>query len=158
MALKANTLSYFQELQALKELDVEQSEAFLDLLVYAVLADGTVSEEELEQLDEEILRLPFLWDADNRDRIVAHSAKTRAFLEKALEDEETIERFVEVLAESIDDEDLRLVALRMFTAITFADGVDLAEQERCRGLGRAFGLSEVEVEAIVDEVAHHMED
>ncbi len=152
MPIEANTLSYFQELEALKLLDEEQSCAFLDLLVLAILADAEITEEELEQFDEEILRLPFLWDEDARERVVAHSATTREFLENNIGDDQKIEVFVADLADKIETEDHRLVAMRMFTALVLADGITDVERERVFDVGRAFGFESDRIDAIISEV------
>jgi len=62
--LQKHVMSYFDELESLKEMSIDANKAFMDILVLAVIADGEVTDEELAQLDEELLRLPFIWDKD----------------------------------------------------------------------------------------------
>lgn len=152
MSFDANVLSYFQELQVLKSLDEAEGRAFLDLLVLAVLADAEITQEELEQFDEELLRLPFLWDADTRERVVDHSAATREHLETIIGDDARVELFVRNLAETITSDEHRLIALRMFAAVVLTDGMSDLERERIFDVGSAFGLDSDVITDVVDDV------
>lgn len=153
MSFDANVMSYFQELQLLKSLSEEESKSFLDLLVLAVLADEQVTEDELVQLDDELMRLPFLWDADSRDRIVEHSATTREYLESVLSDEDALDEFVIKIADNITDPDHRVVALRMFIAVIVSDGLADLERERVFDVGRAFGFESENIATILEDVS-----
>ena len=147
--------SYFQELEILKELDEEQSKAFLDLLVLAKFADTKVTEDELEQMDEELMRLPFLWDADVRERVVAHSAETRTYLEEHITDHETVTKFVKELGARITEEAHQTVALRMFVAVTIADGITELERNRCITFAEALGQRREDVDRLIEQLADH---
>ena len=153
MAFEEKTLSYFQELEALKDLDVDQNKAFLDLLVFAVLADEEITDQELAQLDEELARLPFLWDDDVRDEVIEHSTTSREALESNIEDEAYISDFLDNIAESITDTDERTVGLRMFCAVVLSDGITAQERQRCYQIGDLFEFHHAEVDEIIDEVA-----
>jgi hypothetical protein len=153
MAFEEKTLSYFQELEALKDLDVDQNKAFLDLLVFAVLADEEITDDELAQLDEELARLPFLWDDDVRDEVIEHSTRSREALESNIDDESFISEFLGNIAESITDPDERTVGLRMFCAVVLSDGITAQERQRCYQIGDLFEFHNAEVDEIIDEVS-----
>jgi len=156
MSFDSHVLSYFQELEALKRLDEEESKAFLDLLVLAILADNEITDEELTQLDEELLRLPFLWDADTRERVVDHSAQTREYLESILGQENKIEIFVKGVTDRITNPDHRVVALRMFAAVVLSDGITDVERERVFDVGSAFGITGDTVDDLITDVANSL--
>lgn len=144
--------SYFKELEILKDLNEAESAAFLDLLVLAILADSKITDEELAQMDEELMRLPFVWDADVRERVTAHSADTRTFLEKHIEDHETITTFIKSFATKITEDDHREIALRMFIAITMSDGISELERNRCITLAETFGQSRESVDQLIEKL------
>lgn len=152
MSFDSKVLSYFQELEALKGLEEEESKAFLDLLVLAILADDEITEQELTQLDDELMRLPFLWDADVRDRVVEHSARTREYIESISGDEGQIDIFIRGLAEGISAGEHRIVALRMFTAVILSDGMTDMERERVFDVGSALGLESDVVRDVIEDV------
>jgi hypothetical protein len=152
MSFDPKVLSYFQELEALKGLEEKESKAFLDLLVLAILADEEITDEELEQLDEELLRLPFLWDAEMQERVVEHSAKTREYVESILGDEAQLNIFIKGLAAGISSGEHRTIALRMFTAVILADGITDMERERIFDVGSAFGFESDNVRDVIDDV------
>ncbi len=152
MSFDARVLSYFQELEALENLTESESKAFLDLLVLAVLADDEITEVELQQLDEELTRLPFIWDSGRRDTVVDHSAKTREYLEGIVDNEAKIEIFIKGVADKLVSEVHRIVALRAFTAIVVSDGVTDAERERVFDVGSALGFDSDTVAGVIDEV------
>ena len=157
MSFDDNVLSYFQELEALKDLSENESKAFLDLLVLAILADEEITEEELQQLDEELMRLPFIWDGDMRDSVVEHSAGTREYLEGIIDDESKVEIFIKGLADRIPDEDHRVIAMRAFTAIVLSDGITDQERERVFDVGSALGFGSDDTAEIIDEVSSSLD-
>ena len=152
MSFDASVLSYFQELEALENLTESESRAFLDLLVLAVLADAEITELELEQLDEELMRLPFIWESDLRDSVVEHSARTREYLEGIVDNSAKVEIFIKGVADKLENETHRIVAMRAFTAIILADGMADAERERVFDVGSALGFDSDVVSALIDEV------
>lgn len=157
MSFDSNVLSYFQELEALENLNESESKAFLDLLVLAVLADEEITEGELAQLDEELTRLPFIWNSDLRDQVVDHSARTREYLEGIIANEAKIEIFIKGVADKLLNEVHRVVALRAFTAIVLADGITDAERERVFDVGSALGFDSDIVAGVIDEVRESLE-
>jgi hypothetical protein len=152
MSFDSKVLSYFQELEALKGLEEKESKAFLDLLVLAILADEEITDDELEQLDDELMRLPFLWDADVRERVVEHSAKTREYIESISDDASQLDIFIRGLADGIPSEQHRIVAMRMFTAVILADGMTDTERERIFDVGSAFGFDSDTISDVIDDV------
>lgn len=153
MSLENEVMSYFDELDSLKEMSIDANKAFLDLLVFGVLADGETTEEELAQLDEELLRLPFIWDEDARNEVTDHSAKTREILEGNLNDHGVIEGFLESLARRVETQELRMIGLRMFVAITVSDGFTETERQFCHAIGSAFGFDPSEVDSVIAQIA-----
>lgn len=156
MSLENEVMSYFDELDSLKEMSLDANKAFLDLLVLAVVADGETTEEELIQLDEELLRLPFIWDTDAREEVTEHSAKTREILDGHLDDHGVMSGFITSLAKRIDTAELRMIALRMFVAVTVSDGFTETERQLCQALGAAFGLEAGEVDSVIAKIAETM--
>lgn len=158
MSFDGNVLSYFQELEALENLTESESKAFLDLLVFAVLADAEITEQELEQLDEELTRLPFIWDSEARDDVVDHSARTREYLEGIIGDDAKVEIFIKGVSDKLTNDTHRVVALRAFTAIVLSDGITDGERERVFDVGSALGFESDTVSGIIDEVRTSLED
>lgn len=156
MSFDDHVLSYFQELEALKDLDESESKAFLDLLVLAILADEEITEDELAQLDEELMRLPFIWNDEMRETVVEHSAGTREYLEGIIDDEAKVEIFINGLADRIPDHDHRVVAMRAFTAIVLADGITDQERERVFDVGSALGFDSDDTSELIDEVSESL--
>lgn len=152
MGLRRDVLSHFNELEVLKESSVEENKAFLDLLVFAVLADTEVTEEELRSLDEELLKLPFVWDSDAREEVTNHSAVVREFLEENIEDEAEVSAFLRTISDMITDEDHRVVAMRMYAAVATSDGLDELEISRARELGACFGWPSTKVDEILAQI------
>lgn len=154
--LQQHVMSYFDELDSLKEMSIDANKAFMDLLVLAVVADGDITDEELAQLDEELLRLPFIWDKDVESEVTAHSAQTRELLVNQLHEAGVLEGFLVSLARRIDTDELRQIALRMFIAVTHSDGFCEAEMQVCHGLGAAFGFDAGHVDSVIAEIAETM--
>lgn len=152
MSFDPHVLSYFKELEALESMTVEESKAFLDLLVLGVLADTEITEEELAALDEELTRLPFIWDAEMRDDVVDHSARTREFLEGIITNDAKVETFIRALAERLPNDQHRAVALRAFSAIVLADGITDDERERVFDVGSALGFESDAISSLINEV------
>ena len=152
MSFDPNVLSYFQELEALENLTEAESRAFLDLLVLAVLADAEITEQELAQMDEEITRLPFLWDDELRESIVSHAAKTREYLEGIIGDSAKTEIFIKGVADKLPNPTHRVVAMRAFTAVLLSDGFADAERERAFDVGSALGFDSDAISGLIDEV------
>lgn len=156
MSFESHVLSYFQELEALKNLSERANKALLDLLVLAVLTDSEVSEGELKQLDEELLRLPFLWDTETRERVVEHSSRTRDYVESILGDEGKLQIFIKGVADEIEGDEHRVVAMRMFIAVVVADGINDLERERIFDVGSAFGFESDVIAEIIDDVRNSL--
>jgi len=156
MSLENEVMSYFDELDSLKEMSLDANKAFLDLLVLAVLADGETTEEELAQLDEELLRLPFIWDTEARDEVTEHSAKTREILDGNLEDRGVMSGFMSSLSKRIETQERRMIALRMFVSVTVSDGFTETERQLCQALGSAFGMEAGEVDSVISQIAETM--
>ena len=148
----SNAFSYFQELEALKTLNEEQCKAFLDLLVFATLADGKITEIELNQFDEELMRLPFLWDDEIRDRVIEHSANTRDTLEEQITDHDYVNTFIDDLATRIVTNEHRELGLRMFVAIVISDGMNELERNCCIRVADAFGRPKDEVDKLAQDL------
>lgn len=157
MSFDSNALSYFQELEALENLTESESKAFLDLLVLAVLADADITEDELAQLDEELTRLPFIWNSDLRDEVVDHSARTREYLEGIIANEAKVEIFIKGVADKLANEDHRIVAMRAFTAIVLSDGITDDERERVFDVGSALGFDSDVVAGLIEDVRNALQ-
>jgi tellurite resistance protein len=137
--------SQFAQDSHLEELSREESEAFRDMLVVVAMADGQMSEEELEQLEEELGRLPFshseVFEEDThelRDRLEAH-----------IGDEESMQAFAEQIASTIEDTEHRRTALEMASTIAYKDGLEGEESDFCHMLGRAFEFDSGEIESML---------
>ncbi len=153
MTLQNHVLSYFDELETLKEMSVDANKAFMDTLVLAVVADREITDQEIEQLDEELLRLPFIWDEEARDEVTEHSATTRKLIEENRDDPGVMEGFLDSLAKRIQEPDHRMVALRMFAAVAHSDGLTEEERQLALALGEAFGFEAGVVDQVMGEIA-----
>lgn len=154
--LQEHVMSYFGELNSLKEMSIDANKAFMDLLVLAVIADREITDEELAQLDEELLRLPFIWDKDVEAEVTAHSAVTRETLTNQRDEPGVMGAFLRSLADRIDTAELREIGLRMFIAVTQADGFVEEEMQMCHALGAAFEFESGRVDALIAEIAESM--
>ena len=151
--LQQHVMSYFDELESLKEMSIDANKAFMDILVLAVIADGEVTEEELAQLDEELLRLPFIWDKDVEAQVTEHSALTRELLSTQRDEPGVMEGFLNSLAHRIDTQELREVALRMFIAVAQSDGFRENEMQMCHAIGDKFGFDGSAIDSLIAEIA-----
>ena len=153
MTLQNNVLSYFDELETLKEMGLDTNKAFMDLLVLAVIADRDITDEEIVQLDEELLRLPFIWDEETRNEVVDNSATTRKLIEENRDKHGVMDGFMASLAKRIESADHRRVAMRMFIAVTQADSFAEEEHQLCQTVGHAFGFEAGEIDHMIQEIA-----
>ena len=151
--LQDHVMSYFDELDSLKEMSIDANKAFMDLLVLAVIADGEITEEELGQLDEELLRLPFIWDKEVEADVTAHSAVTRELLTNQRNEPGVMDGFLESLAKRIDTQELREIGMRMFIAVTQSDGFCEEEMQMCHALGAKFHFEAGHVDSLISEIA-----
>jgi len=151
--LQKHVMSYFDELESLKGMSIDANKAFMDILVLAVIADGEITEDELAQLDEELLRLPFIWDKEVEAEVTEHSALTRELLTNQREEPGVIEGFLDSLAHRINTEELREVALRMFIAVAQADGFRENEMQMCHAIGDKFGFDGSAIDSLIAEIA-----
>ncbi len=151
--LQKHVMSYFDELESLKEMSIDANKAFMDILVLAVIADGEVTDEELAQLDEELLRLPFIWDKDVEAEVTQHSSLTRELLTNQRGEPGVMEGFLESLAHRIDTQELREVALRMFIAVAQSDGFREDEMQMCHAIGDKFGFDGSAIDSLIAEIA-----
>jgi hypothetical protein len=153
-----DVLAYFSDEDSLEEATLDESKAFLDLLILAVLIDGEITEEELEGLDTELAKLPFAHDDAMQKEVGDHGVESRARIEEILHDDEAIASFLEELAEDLTREDHREIAIGMTAAVAFSDGIVREEAALCHQLGDAFGFDSDEVDQIIDEVIEVMEE
>ncbi len=143
---------YAKELEKLKQLDDSERSAFLDLLVLAILADAKITDEELEQMDKELLCLPFLTDPEQNKKAAVQIKKARTFLEGNIHNYEVIDGFIRELSFKLIDPTHRVIALRMFIAVTMADGTTELERKRCVFLADCFGWPESRVDEIQNQL------
>ena len=142
------SLIFSDELEKLNELNASERSAFLDLLVLGILADAKITDTELEQMDKELLKLPFLKDPEQNEIANAQLKKSRLFLEKNIHDYEVIDGFIRELSLKLIAPAHRTIALKMFVALPMADGTSDIERKRCVFLANCFGWGEAEVDAI----------
>lgn len=156
MTLQSEIMSYFDEVESLKGMSIDANKAFMDLMVLAVLADREVTDEEIMQLDEELLRLPFIWDEEARDEVTDHSAETRALIEKGRDEPGVMEGLMDSLAKRIETEEHRQIALRMFIAVAQSDGFTEEERQLCHAIGSTFEFEAGHVDAVITEIAESL--
>jgi uncharacterized tellurite resistance protein B-like protein len=145
-------LQRFDNVEHLGDLNLQQNKAFLDVLILAVYADGFASEEEVTQIEAELVKLPFVADADRRDEVTSHGVSTRNLLEESFDDSDALGRFTASLAEVITAREHRIAAMQMFATICYTDGLDARELEVARLLGHALELSDDDVHDILEAV------
>ena len=148
----ANEPGYLRELEKLKQLDDSERSAFLDLLVLAILADAKITDEELEQMNTEMLSLPFLADPALTEKVNTHIQGARVFLEANIHNYDIINGFIRELSFKLIDPTHRLIALRMFISVTMADGTTDLERKRCVFLADCFGWPESRVDEIQNQI------
>lgn len=156
MTLQTDVLSYFDENESLKSMSMDANKAFMDLLVLAVIADEEVTDEEIEQLDEELLRLPFIWDNDAREEVSSHSAATRELLEDSRDRPGVMESFIVSLAKRIQTEEHRRIAMRMFIAVAHSDGFNEQERQLVHAVGAAFEFEAGIIDHFIHEIAESL--
>lgn len=144
--------TYLGDLERLKQLDESERSAFLDLLVLAILADAKITDEELEQMDKELLLLPFLEDPEVKEKANLRIAKTKRNLRANIHDHDYVNSFVHELSFHLIDPAHRMIALRMFVSITMADGTTELERTRCEFLADCFGWPVSKVDEIQNQI------
>lgn len=147
-----NIIDNFQDESLLADLSVEESKVFVELLLLAVFADGEVTEEELQGLNEQWAQLPFANDPELEDEVGEHGYAFRARIEDALGDESAIYELLEGSAARLSGDDKQEAALRMVAIVTHADGVDLSEVRLTHKLGEFFAFSDERVDDIVQDI------
>jgi uncharacterized tellurite resistance protein B-like protein len=142
----------FQDNPTLQNLTADETEAFVDLLIYTVLADGTITEEELDSLADQWGQLPFAGDDSLETLVGEYGYNTREYLEEHVDDQEALDAFLAKTAARIKPDDVREAALRMIALVSLADGVDQEEVSLCYQLGALFGWSEDQVSDVVEPI------
>lgn len=135
---------------ALDHLTQPQAQAVFRLLMLASFADENVSDEERMTLAQALTRLPFFRPDEWRVFEHARGVQMLAHLR---------DRFVEepaaVLGEiraPLDEEHLRVLALRMTALFMQPDGYAEDEHAFCLTVGQAFGLDPEEVNVVLQDV------
>ena len=136
----------------LGDLTMQETQAFVELLILGVLIDGEITEEELEGLSEQWGQLPFAGDEALETLVGEHGSETREFLEPRIGDEAEISAFLDKIAARIERPEVKSAAIHMVAEVAYADGLDPAERHLCNQLGQKLGLSQSEVDGLIDEV------
>jgi hypothetical protein len=142
----------FQDAATLQNLTPSETEAFVDLLIYTVLADGTITEEELDSLADQWAQLPFAGDDAMETLMGEYGYASREYLEEHEGDQEALDSFLQKVAERITRDDVRTAALQMVALVSLADGVGASEADLCYQLGALFGWDEDRISKIVDDI------
>ena len=135
---------------ALHHLTQPQAQAIFRLLMLASFADQNVSDEERMTLAQALTRLPFFkpdeWKVFEHARGVQMLANLRDRF-----DREPADVLAEIKA-PLDEEHLRVLALRMTALFMQPDGYAEDEHAFCMMVGQAFGLDTEEVNVVLEDV------
>lgn len=142
----------FQDTDTLANLTVEQSKAFVDLLILTVLIDNQITETELEGLSAQWSMLPFAGDEALEREVGEHGAQTRAFIQENFEDDEAMGGLLDRIAAALTDDDVREAALQMVAVVSLADGVEHDEAALCYTVGARFGFDEGRIGDMVNDI------
>jgi hypothetical protein len=148
-------VDHFQDASTLQNLTVSETEAFVDLLIFTVLADGTITEEELDGLADQWAQLPFAGDDAMETLMGEYGSSSREHLEEHEDDPEALDAFLQNVADRLQRDEVRRAALHMVALVSLADGVGAAEADLCYQLGALFGWTEDRISHIVDNILSH---
>lgn len=130
---------------------LEESRAFVDLAVLVMMADEQVTNEELEELSDQLAALPFEDAEEIEQKLGDHIAYARQTVEQLLDDPDSIDSFIDETTDKIDGDEHRLHTLELLAVLAYADEVDIAEADICHRIGLAFGFDEDRIEdALMD--------
>jgi hypothetical protein len=130
----------------INDFTLEESRAFVDLAVLVMMADERVTNEELEELSDQLSMLPFE-DADEIEAELGdHIAYARDTVAQALDDDDAIESFIDETTAKIDGDEHRVHVLELLANLAYSDDVDLAETDICYRIGEALGFDEDQIE------------
>ena len=142
----------FRDSDVLGDLDVEETKAFVDLLILSVLVDGTITEQELDGLADQWSQMPFAGDETLETLVGEHGSETRAYLEVHAQDPNKVSEFLDKAAARLERPAVQEAAVRMVAVVSEADGLAETERKLCRDLGARFGMSHERVDEILDEM------
>lgn len=141
-----------QDQEILSNLDVEESKAFVDLLILTVLIDGEITEEELEGLAEQWGQLPFAGDEHLEDLVGEHGYETRAYLQENIGDSDKIDTFITDMCARITSEPTQEAAVRMIAVVSSSDGLAEPETKLAHTIGDHFGFDSERTDALLAQV------
>jgi hypothetical protein len=142
----------FQDASTLQNLTIAETEAFVDLLIFTVLADGTITEEELDSLADQWAQLPFAGDDAMETLMGEYGSSTREYLEENEGDDDAIDTFLQKVADRVVRDEVRTAALHMVALVSQADGVGSREADLCYQIGTLFGWTEERISKTVDDI------
>ncbi len=142
----------FHDEDILSNLDVEESKAFVDLLILTVLIDGEITEEELDGLADQWSQLPFAGDDHLEDLVGEHGYETRAFLQDNIQDTDKIDAFISKMCARITREPTQEAAVRMIAVVSSSDGLAEAETKLAHQIGGLFGFSDERTDALLAQI------
>lgn len=139
-------------LESMRSLDQEQNEAFLDVLVLALLADGQAHEAELEELGKAAGRLK--WKGAGSAKAYLESARAR--LEKLIASEpDAMRSSIREIALTLNQAWVREEAYFVAALVTVSDE-ELVENERIflESLVAEFQIEPKELERMTQKLIH----
>jgi hypothetical protein len=146
MANFTSRWSQYTPPSTLKELDLAQSTALVDLLLLTVMVDEKVTDDELKRLAKELEKLPFENEADIQHKIGAHAAQTRDAIEALLAEGGSVDGFIEAAASKLTEAEHRREAMKIIAVVSYADGIASDEEKLFHKVGKAFGYGPDEIE------------
>jgi transcription initiation factor IIF auxiliary subunit len=130
----------------IKDFNLEESRAFVDLAVLVMMVDERVTNEELEELSNLLAALPFEDAEEIEQKLGDHIAYARQTVQQALGDDGSVDDFIEETSAQIEGEAHRVHTLELLAHLAYSDDVDLAETDVCHRIGQAFGFDDDQIE------------
>lgn len=130
-------------------LDQEQTEAFIDALIFTIVADDEIATGEEKKLAEELEE--FQWEGSTP--VDQYTRQKREELRDVVDDKESARAFCEDIAERLDDDKLQEEAYYFAARVTFADR-ELLDEERValNHLVEAFEIDDERLEMMTQEL------
>lgn len=133
----------------LSDFDLEESKALISLAFLVVMADHDVSDEELEELNEQLTALPFPTSADLERVLTRHGTRVQGRVHAVLNDEARRQEFIDDAVHTMRSEEHARAAFRVLADLIYSDDLDPHEKDVAFQVGRTMDFEDDTIEQIL---------
>lgn len=146
-------LAYFKEVhpdwQTIQNLGSMEADAAAELLTVGLLVDGMLSDDELDTMQEQWSKFPFVQNQDDDISFNGALDEANQRINTFRESPEELGEFLRETAERFSGDEVRIAVLRLVAITLSVDGLTEAEIDYAYAVGHYFGLAEDTTEDII---------